>query len=512
MRKIFSSIKGLSFIFGCLLLLSLVPALANDINANSVSYAPNWQNVPSRSVADKLNDRLSAKDFGAKGDSITDDTYAIQQAIYAVCNPAYTGSGGTVFFPSGVYVISSVIFPCNGVTLEGNNNGNTSSEQKDWRGTVFKLNTGDHKAAFATGMTQSDYGSGIHISHASVDGTAMSPTATVFDFSWLQHSSITDIATINISNLFREEGGAGNLIEDVSVMNLKGVGIEFFGDASQCGTNNPSLLIADCHKRADLLRVSRVSFNGVVKHIPNKDDIHYSTCFLYHDFAQSIIIDHSVCEDAKYGILAYCSPIEGNNGEACPAYSRFHDFEAENCTHCVEASDIQDWEFYDGYFLGQDQVSDHVVHIYSKNYGGAATTASIGSYAQAVRFHGGRFGNSGLSVLDMGIADFVIDGGQFFASNLRDQYNGIMSPNIEISANGSTTLPTRGIITGNILCEASGQQILMNENASFLKFVQGSIWLGSGVTNVKVFGNEYSRCASSPRDFNTYSSNVIAAF
>ncbi|MGH7451063.1 MAG: glycosyl hydrolase family 28-related protein, partial [bacterium] len=45
---------------------------------------------------------LNVKDFGAKGDGIADDTTAIQAAIDALPN-----DGGVVFFPSGIYNITS---------------------------------------------------------------------------------------------------------------------------------------------------------------------------------------------------------------------------------------------------------------------------------------------------------------------------------------------------------------------------------------------------------------------
>jgi hypothetical protein len=72
-----------------------------------------------RAINLKLSEIVSVKDFGAIGDGITDDTAAIQKCIAAVQaelmsgnsgiygNGNYVGTAPTVYFPFGVYKISS---------------------------------------------------------------------------------------------------------------------------------------------------------------------------------------------------------------------------------------------------------------------------------------------------------------------------------------------------------------------------------------------------------------------
>jgi hypothetical protein len=80
--------------------------------------------------------------YGARGDGLTNDTRAIQKAIYAACSkelPAGVKSGGGIYFPPGNYPISQQQLPtptnvpdlsipptCSGLYFFGGNTGNRS--------------------------------------------------------------------------------------------------------------------------------------------------------------------------------------------------------------------------------------------------------------------------------------------------------------------------------------------------------------------------------------------------
>lgn len=69
-----------------------------------VGYKRNATGAVGRTLASKVSDWISVKDFGATGDGTTDDTAAIQAAINYVAALPF---GGAVRFPSGTYKISS---------------------------------------------------------------------------------------------------------------------------------------------------------------------------------------------------------------------------------------------------------------------------------------------------------------------------------------------------------------------------------------------------------------------
>lgn len=77
---------------------------------------------------------VSVSDFGAIGDGVVDDTYAIQSAIDYVA----FGGGGTVHIPIGVYNVRTLHIS-SGISLSGESKTNTVLRSIDSSGVVLAV-------------------------------------------------------------------------------------------------------------------------------------------------------------------------------------------------------------------------------------------------------------------------------------------------------------------------------------------------------------------------------------
>ncbi|MDT3331392.1 glycosyl hydrolase family 28-related protein [Microbacterium sp. KSW-18] len=104
---------------------------------------------------------VNVRDFGAKGDRVTDDTAAIQAALNAA-------PGGTVVFPPGIYSISAPLAPMPRTTLRGegadalypNFTTDWQTPEPSWgfRASTIQYVSGAHGAIFGSGTFSSGGG------------------------------------------------------------------------------------------------------------------------------------------------------------------------------------------------------------------------------------------------------------------------------------------------------------------------------------------------------------------
>lgn len=94
-----------------------------------------------RTVAAKLLDAVSVKDFGAIGDGLADDTVAIQAAIDYTANfSIMSATGGRLLFPAGMYQISAPLVVPKSMVIEGA--GGESTKIRTTTGNIFEANSG----------------------------------------------------------------------------------------------------------------------------------------------------------------------------------------------------------------------------------------------------------------------------------------------------------------------------------------------------------------------------------
>lgn len=91
---------------------------ADSLGTDMVTYKLDDTDSVARSLKDKLGDIVSVKDFGARGDGVTDDTAAIMAAF----NFVKAGNRGRLLFPPGRYAVTSMVWtggaPGSGIDIE----------------------------------------------------------------------------------------------------------------------------------------------------------------------------------------------------------------------------------------------------------------------------------------------------------------------------------------------------------------------------------------------------------
>ena len=81
-----------------------------DATSYAVVTGPSETSPIQRSLQQRLDEIVSVKSFGAKGDGSTDDTDAINRALYELyCREQTASVRRTLYFPAGVYLVSDVI-------------------------------------------------------------------------------------------------------------------------------------------------------------------------------------------------------------------------------------------------------------------------------------------------------------------------------------------------------------------------------------------------------------------
>jgi len=116
--KITGTVTGIFYSFGVVTIvtgtvnyISNLASLGTSTGSTLVGTTNGNTGSITRTVAAKLNDTVSVKDFGAIGDGVADDTAAMQAAH---------NTGQLIYYPAGTYVFTTISFVQGGIIGAGN--------------------------------------------------------------------------------------------------------------------------------------------------------------------------------------------------------------------------------------------------------------------------------------------------------------------------------------------------------------------------------------------------------
>ena len=98
-----------------------------------------------RDARDRAAEVVNVKDFGAKGDGVTDDTAAVTAAAAAVA----ANGGGVLYFPAGRYLMSGAVYLASNTTARGDGPASIMLGSANW---VFNGNFPNGQYCFLTNV------------------------------------------------------------------------------------------------------------------------------------------------------------------------------------------------------------------------------------------------------------------------------------------------------------------------------------------------------------------------
>lgn len=202
--------------------LPLSGSITGSNGAGLINYTSPASGAVTRTIASKLGDLISVKDFGALGNGTTDDTAAIA-AAFTAC-PV----GGTVYFPQGNYPTTGLTItrPCN---IAGAGSGALDIGPPSWNtfstgARIFGTSTTNDTIRIAPTVTNNWVS--VTIRDVAVEGNSNVSGATAGDALHLIGAANSHVRNVSIEDvLVYHATGCGLELQDntygLSVLNVK---------------------------------------------------------------------------------------------------------------------------------------------------------------------------------------------------------------------------------------------------------------------------------------------------
>ena len=185
--------------------LGLILQSTNGVYWTGVSYSFG-NTVTIRTLQQKLDDFVSVKDFGAAGDGITDDTEAINRALYEVyCRSNSPTARKVLWFPAGRYIISDGVNVPSNAIIRGEGATNTvivQTADPTYVSYVFITADSLQQIGGQVGYNGASLPSDITISDIGAE--------TQSDGIWLTNASKVQITRVNFIGALTLPTGIGN--------------------------------------------------------------------------------------------------------------------------------------------------------------------------------------------------------------------------------------------------------------------------------------------------------------
>jgi hypothetical protein len=217
-------------------------------NGTGVGFRSSLAGSVLLSVNDKLNERISVKDFGARGDGTTDDTAAIQAAV----NAAIDSGARSLHITHGVYRISTQILITSPLNITGDGCAASIIRQTNGVGGGFNFDYGFYKTGGGLTGVMIEAGAGYETSNHAFTGSGSTGIGLRVAFA-NDNFSVQDVSIHNFDTCVQVIG-----CFNTRWQRCRGLFFKNFGIVIDSGVSNATTYIGGDNRFRDF----KVSNNG----------------------------------------------------------------------------------------------------------------------------------------------------------------------------------------------------------------------------------------------------------